>query len=290
MKTAHPIGCAVFINTCIVLVFLTYKENVLIAMKYQKINNANELDELIQLLNKDRGDFSFIKEKDLIIKGVFYEEYEPDNEYEDVQLWFEFGRTIRPNEIKVPEGTVFEKLRSYGSSKIYSGLLSRKGDVIIPNIYHSIDYLGEGLFRVEKSKLYGVINSEGKTICEVKYDRICDLSEFTIGVVKDGKIGYIDCFGNIVIPIDYLYWIRNPNAFKDGKVLVEKAEEDGERILEYELDHYKNIVSKYIKTKDVYGRDYYEDVNPFKGSTAGNIDHDILDAYEGDASNMWNTY
>ena len=260
-------------------------------MKYKKINNASELDEF---LHNEWGNFSFINENNLIIKGVFYEEHEPD-EYDGVELffsdiWFEFGRTISPDEIKAPKGTVFEKLRLYGSSKLYSGLLSRKGDVIIPNIFNSIDYLGAGLFRVEKSKLYGIINTKGNTICELKYDKICDLSEYTIGVVKDGKIGFIDCFGNIVIPIGYLYWAKNPNAFKDGKVLVEKAEDDGERVLEYEIDHYNNIVSKDIITKDIFGLDYYDDFNPFSGSTAGNIDHDILDAYEGDASNMWNTY
>lgn len=260
-------------------------------MKYQKINNTDELDELIQSLKQEWwGDFSFLNEKSIIIKGIFFEE----NEHDDIDrlysdIWFEFGRIIRPEENKTKKGTIFEMLKSYGSSGKYSGLLSREGEVIIPNIYHSINYMGADLFCVEKSQLYGIVNIKGEIVCEVKYDKICDLSEYTIGIVKDGKIGYIDCLGNIVIPMDYLYWKRNPNAFMNGKVLVEKDEKDEEPILEYEIDHYNNIVSKEIRLKTWGGDDYYKYHDSFSGSTAGFIDNDILDAYEGDSSNRWNT-
>ena len=123
---------------------------------------------------------------------------------------------------------------------------------------------------------------------------VYDITSYVVFGYSTGRLRHIgnrnhDCFGNIVIPIEYLYWKRNPNAFKNGKVLVEKAEKDEEPILEYEIDHYNNIVSKEIRFKNMGGDDYYKYHGLFSGSTAGFIDNDILDAYEGDSSNRWNT-
>lgn len=251
-------------------------------MIYRQIQNRSELISIFELLQGEGTcDYSFLLKEDIIIKGYF-----DDDENEDpssASIFFVFAKIIRPYEISVPKGTIFEKIKIYGSSGKYIGLLSGKGGVVIPNCYDTIEYLGNALFRVGRDNKYGIINSEGKVLCGTIYDKILDMSEFTIGIVKDKHMGYMDCFGHIVIPMNYVYLKKNENMFHDGKVMVRNYMEEEGIVQEYEIDHYNNIVSN-IHEWSLFEDDY----DPFP-SNCRIVDYDILDAYEGDESNMWNT-
>ena len=143
--------------------------------------------------------------------------------------------------------------------------------------------MGNGLFCVGKDNKNGIISSEGKVLCGAIYDKILNMSEYTIGIVKEKKLGYMDCFGHIVIPMNYVYLEKNPNIFHDGKVRVRNYMEEEGIVQEYEIDHYNNIVSN-IHEWSLFEDDY----DPFP-SHPPIVDHDILDAYEGDEANRWNT-
>lgn len=251
-------------------------------MIYRQIQNRSELISIFELLQGEGTcDYSFLLKEDIIIKGYF-----DDDENEDpssANIFFIYAKIIRPDEISVASGTIWEKLKMYGSSGRYLGLLSKSGDIIIPNNYNTIEYIGNGLFRVRKNNKYGIISSEGKVVCGAIYDKILDMSEFTIGIVKEEKLGYMDCFGQIVIPMNYVYLEKNQNIFHDGKVMVRNYMEEEGIVQEYEIDHYNNIVSN-IHEWSLFEDDY----DPFP-SNCRIVDYDILDAYEGDESNMWNT-
>lgn len=251
-------------------------------MIYRQIENKNELFSFCEFVKENWSlDYSFLLKDDIIVKGYF-----DDDEAEEpssASIFFVFAKIIRPYEISVPKGTIFEKIKLYGSSGKYIGLLSGTGDIVIPNCYTSIEYLGNALFRVGRDNKYGIINSEGKVLCGTIYDKILDMSEFTIGIVKDKHMGYMDCFGHIVIPMNYVYLKKNENMFHDGKVKVRNYIEEEGIIQDFEIDHYNNIVSS-IHEWNINEDDY----DPFP-SRPPIVDYDILDAYEGDEANRWNT-
>lgn len=256
-------------------------------MIYRQIENKSELISFCEYVKENGyGDYSFLLKDNIIVKGLFND----DEAYDDSlpSLYFVYARIIRPDEVSVPKGSIFEKLKIYGSSGRYIGLLSERGEVIIPNNYTTIDYLGQRLFRVGRDNKYGIINAEGKVVCGTIYDKVLELSEFTIGVVKNKRLGFIDCFGKMVIPMDYIYIEDNLNAFREGSVMVrKKCDNEGMIVQEFGIDHYNNIVSKIIEDDR---RDYLNGyIDPCCHPVDDNDNYDILDAYEGDESNMWNT-
>lgn len=249
-------------------------------MLYTIINNQNELEDIINKLWWYK--LSFLKEDGLKIYGYFHKEGK--DKYDSGEYYFVFGRTLSPDDCKsLNNETIFAKLKKYGSSRKYMGLLDCSNNIIIPNQFQLIESMGGKLFRVEKSNLYGVIDLSIGTICPWKYDKVLKLSEYTFGVVKDGKIGFMDCTGKLVIPMIYDYCESDDNCFIDGKVMVNLEKEDHTE--EFEIDHYNNIVSE-INKIFLENDDYGYDEHYYTGSI---VDYDILDAYEGDASNMWNT-
>lgn len=247
-------------------------------MIYTIINSQNELDAIINKLWWNN--LSFLKEDGLKIYGYFHKEGK--DKYDSGEYYFVYGQTLFPNECKpINNETIFSKLKRYGSSGKYVGLLDCNNNIIIPNQFHSIEHIGGDLFRVEKNNLYGVIDLYKGTICPLVYNNVLKMSEYTFGVVKNGKIGFMDCLGKLVIPLIYDYCESDDNCFFNGKVLVNLEKDDHTE--EFEIDHYNNIVSKinfiYPENNNYEDQDYSGPI----------VDYDILDAYEGDASNMWNT-
>ena len=98
---------------------------------------------------------------------------------------FVFGKTIKQNEIvSSPSNSIFAKLKQYGSSGKYKGLLNYKGEIILPNIYDGIHLFAYNRLLIEKNGKFGVIDTDGKILAEPKYDQIVDAWEYTIGVVN----------------------------------------------------------------------------------------------------------
>lgn len=130
--------------------------------------------------------------------------------------YFVFGETRTPDEVKsVPEGTIFAKLRKYGSSKHYKGIINVKGEVTICTMFDSIESFCGKLVKVKRNNKYGIFNLDGGMICPIEYDEIYECSEGLFGVRSNNKIGFMDTSGNLTIPFNFDY--NNPGH--DGYII-----------------------------------------------------------------------
>ena len=96
-----------------------------------------------------------------------------------------------------------------------------------------------GIASVSKDRKWGFINSDGKEICEVKYQDVSNFSEDLGGVKKDGKWGFIDKQGNETIPSIYerIYPFHNGLAVvcqNDKWGVIDKK---GKEVFPFEWDH-----------------------------------------------------
>lgn len=81
----------------------------------------------------------------------------------------------------------------------------------------------EGLAPVEKNGKYGYIDSNGKVVIPLQYDWCDKFSEGLGPVGKDGKYGYIDRTGKMVLSLQDYY---GGSHFSDGLALVSGGDED----------------------------------------------------------------
>ena len=72
------------------------------------------------------------------------------------------------------------------------------------------------LYSIGKSGKYGFINQDGKEICPLKYDNVCDFYEGLAQVELNDKWGYINKDGQEVIPPKY----DSTGNFSNGKARV----------------------------------------------------------------------
>ena len=102
------------------------------------------------------------------------------------------------------------------------GLCNLLGFEIIDTEYDDVDYLGQGLCRVEQNNKYGIVNTHNEAVTGIIYDDMAYyITEKLIEVEMNGKSGFIDLDGKTVIPFIYTY-INSFNeglcgAVKDGK-------------------------------------------------------------------------
>ena len=250
---------------------------------YHPISSRQELDHLFSQIDDYYGDhinFKWAKEDGIIIHGYYYNS--------DVSplsnMMFDYSQVITPQDLKTQElklsrDNIFATLKLYGSSGRFHGLKDIRGNNILLNIYNEITLIDvfaySPYFLVKRGCYFGVVTDKGKSVLPIKYDRIFNAGEFTLGLKLDDKIGFASLNGDIVVKpsfIDKEYY----NIFNNGKALVCLTGADA-------VPHYINHYGEFIGHPDDE-----EDIT-WDGSTSYIGDNDILDAYEGDASNMWNT-
>lgn len=129
------------------------------------------------------------------------------------------------------------------------GFIDRSGQAIIPIIYDAADPFSEGLSFARKGGWNdgkcGYIDQFGKEITSFEYDVpkagygwICRSSEGLACIKKDGKYGYIDCTGKMVIATEY-DWVH---PFSEGLADVKRdgkmgfIDQLGEVIIPFEYD------------------------------------------------------
>ncbi len=98
------------------------------------------------------------------------------------------------------------------------GFINTEGKIIVKPQYEWASSFIGGIAKVSKNGEFTLINNQGKQITDW-FDRIFFFSEGLAVVAKDGKWGYIDINGHVVIPLQY----DRAFAFTDGKALVIKG-------------------------------------------------------------------
>lgn len=228
----------------------------------------------------------WFKQDGLKLYGYFYDENDPS--YRGKQF-FIFGRTILRDSVSNKGVGVFSQIKQYGSSNKYKGLINIFGEEIIHNNYEcftpfiSIECDGHTLLIAEKYGKKGLVSicnsySEGQIHTPAKYDDFFYANEYTLGFVKDGKVGFMNMNGVEVIEARYILK-DGYNQFHDCKALVKIDSKDTVPVY---INHYGDIIEYYEE----------EDYNPTFGNGTGYYPFgdlpSSLDAYEGDSSNYWN--
>jgi hypothetical protein len=108
------------------------------------------------------------------------------------------------------------------NSKKKYGLSDKNGKKITPIIYEDIGYFfSENLIKVRKNGKYGYLDNSGRVIIDFKFDDADWFSEGLASAGKNNKYGYIDKTGREVIPFIYdLTWNFSDNfawITKNGK-------------------------------------------------------------------------
>lgn len=249
-------------------------------MQYIPIGDRKEIGGLVQTLSAQSfftDTYEFLMSENLIIYGYFKDE---TTEYGLGNLYV-FGKTTRPNDIILPTSdSIFSRLKQYGMSGKYKGLLNAKGEVILPNIYDDICLFAYDRILIEKNGNFGIVDTSGKILAEPKYDQLFDAWEYTIGFVLDNKVGFMNTNCSVVIDPKFDK-ATSYNNFNEGLIVVSETI-DG-LPYQYCIDHYGLIKGdmeyigqegEYIPPYDTYNDDEYSDP---------------LDAYDGDPDARWNT-
>lgn len=127
-----------------------------------------------------------------------------------------FGVTACSNSSKTPKGsTSTDKLPTQQKKKKKTELVLDydENSMGIYN-YHFV----EGLAAVRKSKKWGYIDKYGNTVIPFNYDDAYDFSEGLAAVKLNGKWGFVDKFSKLIIPLIY----DMVSNFKEGSACVRK--------------------------------------------------------------------
>ena len=102
------------------------------------------------------------------------------------------------------------------------GFVNEKGTLVIPAVFDEAYSFDEGVSRVVRNDLYGLIDKKGKFIvpCQYKSIGVCLEGFLSVQDAETGKEGFIDKTGKIVVPIKY----DSVDRFFDGMALVYKRD------------------------------------------------------------------
>ena len=141
------------------------------------------------------------------------------------------------NRVKPPTNSVaYERTDAFGDTGVVAravgsngkwGAVDRNDKLIIPLKYGFLMPFYEGYAAAYKTK-YGkaaLIDSNGKELTDFIYDSMSGCQEGRICVSKDGKYGFLDTTGKVIIPLIYEWPNDYPQVFKDGKAKVIKDNE-----------------------------------------------------------------
>lgn len=107
------------------------------------------------------------------------------------------------------------KVRKFYSVNGKCGLRDENGNIVIEAIYGIGDFK-EGLAFIKKDGRYGYVNEYGKIVIPLQYQNARDFSEGLAAVKQNNKYGYIDNTGKFVLPMQYEAGIE----FKEGLAAV----------------------------------------------------------------------
>lgn len=146
-------------------------------------------------------------------------------------------------------GTISKKIVVVGNENKY-GYLNLQGKIVVPLIYDKIEdnpYRFEDRIRVRLGDKWGVIDPKGEKITDFVYDEIQQYSSDLAGFYRDGKGGYINRDGKVVIPAryDFVDWFEKKIAFvgnlnpTDSNLYYGVIDKTGEFIIPCQFDNFE---------------------------------------------------
>ena len=137
--------------------------------------------------------------------------------------------------------------------KFAYGVVSSKGEEIIPKMYEAIKIVSSDCFIVRGSDtLWSVINNNNKNILNEKYDKYEIIDGKGAILIKDNKYIIIDIHGNVISKGLYVYVVD----YNEGSVLVGQYGTGVNDLFVYTNNEYKVIQNiedfVFVKEKVVY--------------------------------------
>ena len=131
------------------------------------------------------------------------------------------------------------------------GLINKKGELTIPCAYMALGAVSEGtiMFYDEQRGRHGILDVNGKVLIEPKYDIITPVGEGLLGFVYEGKWGFMNTKGEVVVSPQFREVnVYSPNPlelpFNEGlaNVAIEDAKwgyinAQGEVVIPYQFLH-----------------------------------------------------
>ena len=202
------------------------------------------------------GLIDFLNDDHIQVEGAF-----SANE----KLYVVYTKVATLDEIEAVKGKgIFDKLKVYGSSGKYKGIVDGEGNSVFSNIYHSVLPFMNDIIKIEgKGNKFGLKKLSSEVILEPQYDRIDSLGELVFAVTLDGKLGFMNLKGEIVIPFDYEA-VDEEVVFHNGLACVMKLTDEDRPKYGY-IDHQNKVIIPfqfgwYIPFKD---KDYIENCTTY---------------------------
>ena len=182
---------------------------------------------------------------------------------------------VRPNATKPEDDMKF-------------GFINTQGKVVIPTDFYSFNNFSEGLVALQQAfgkNKWGFVDTEGNVAISFIYEKAFNFNEGLALVVKNGKVGFVNKQGEVVIPFKFDYyqtfyemhlntrfvygfapvWLGKKMGFvnREGKLVVE-CKYDGFGSVFHEYDDFSKGVALVKQGKrqfyiDMQGNEYYED-------------------------------
>jgi len=157
---------------------------------------------------------------------------------------------------KVPEEIVYWDMEEGNGQAVYAD-----ADKEIHHLSAADVMLDDGLYPIKNSPdgngVYGYVDENLNLMLTFTYQNACDFSEGLAAVKKDGKWGYIDESGKIIIPLEYDMKDDGGYCFRNGLVPVCKEgkygiiNRSGKTVVAFNYDEIlQGINGKYIAKKN----------------------------------------
>lgn len=121
-------------------------------------------------------------------------------------LFAEDGRRLTPNKYDHISDFKGDILKVEADGKY--GFINKEGQEVVPIIYDDVKISSQGNYVTLLLKQnYSMVTSDGKEICQLKYDSIDAINEEVglASVYKNNYYGFIDTKGNEIIPLKYRF-------------------------------------------------------------------------------------
>ncbi len=226
------------------------------------------------LLEVSKGELSAIlNEKNENVSGYVYnkiklesKEYNPDNiilvgerkkigEGENEVIINEKGKEVHSSFKAI--GSFYNGFASAANKEKKEGIINSKGEVVVSLVYDRIRNLNDGdLFMIKKNNLLGIINNRGEIILPIAYSKIDFFSKhrgLTAVENKKRHRGYINHRGELVIPVNHYNY--GFGTFQSGCKIIKTIDNEYALISaegEYSISYTKEKITKEEENKIIY--------------------------------------
>lgn len=241
-------------------------------MIFTKSDNQSEKDWIEKYLQKNFNiHLSVFDDNSFEVYGLFTHE----DLFSGIGPYLLVGKTVSPDEITTPPSpSIFSQMKVYGSSRKFKGLLNMDGEMVISNSYTNILHYHEDYFLVESHGKWGVNQVNKGVRIPARYDRILPITEWSVPVVLDGKIGLSDIHGHLITPTEYDFNESESNRFQCG--LIELSKRGTDFSDNFRIDHNNNIINhwrhedrfdKPVESEPRFPNDYDDPSDAFDGQS-----------------------